>query len=73
MNTGIGNELRFSFKSFHLFPLKLFVSGAYGFNKFDVTLPTEFITEGSGTTVEYGWELYFHFGLTFDFDVLTHD
>ena len=73
LKTGIGGELRFAFNSYYLFPLKLFISSAYGFNKFDVTLPNEFMTESTGRGVTYGQDFYFHFGLTFDFDVLNHD
>jgi hypothetical protein len=73
LKTGIGGELRFAFNSYYLFPLKLFVSSAYGFNKFDVTLPSEFMTKSTGSGVTYGQDFYFHFGLTFDFDVLNHD
>jgi hypothetical protein len=73
LKAGVGGELRFAFNSYYLFPLKLFISGAYGFNKFDVTLPSEFITESTGSGVTYGQDFYFHFGLTFDFDVLNHD
>lgn len=73
LKTGAGCELRFAFNSYYLFPLKLFVSGAYGFNKFDINLPDEFITESSGRNVQYGNELIFHLGLTFDFDLLNHD
>ncbi len=73
LKTGIGGELRFAFNSYYLFPLKLFISSAYGFNKFDVTLPSEFITESAESGVTYGQDFYFHFGLTFDFDVLNHD
>jgi hypothetical protein len=73
LKTGIGGELRFAFNSYYLFPLKLFISSAYGFNKFDVTLPSEFITESTDSGVSYGQDFYFHFGLTFDFDVLNHD
>jgi Tol biopolymer transport system component len=73
LKTGAGAELRFAFNGYYLFPLKLFVSGAYGFNKFDVTLPEAFITESSGGNVHYGNDLIFHFGLTFDFNVLNND
>jgi len=73
LKTGVGTELRFAFNSYYLFPLKLFISGSYGFNKFDVTLPEAFITGSSGNSVTYGNELLLHFGLTFDFDVLNHD
>ncbi len=72
LKTGAGAEMRFAFNSYYLFPLKLFVSGSYGFNKFDVNLPDEFITSSSGS-VQYGREFLFHFGLTFDFDVLNND
>jgi Tol biopolymer transport system component len=68
LKTGIGSELRFAFNSYYLFPMKLFISGAYGLNRFDVTFSEDFIT-GSGTNrVTYGRELLFYFGLTFDFD-----
>ncbi len=73
LRSGIGAELRFSFNSYYLFPLKLFVSSAYGFNRFDVTLPDEFITETPSGKVTYGRELLFHFGLTFDFNILNND
>lgn len=73
LKSGIGTELRFAFNSYYLFPLKFFVSGSYGFNKFDVTLPEAFVTGSSDNSVRYGNELLFHFGLTFDFDVLNHD
>lgn len=71
LKSGIGSELRFAFNSYYLFPLKLFISTAYGFNKFDVNLPDEFITETQTGNVSYGRELLFHFGLTFDFNVLN--
>lgn len=73
LKTGIGSEIRFAFNSYYLFPLKLFISTAYGFNNFDVTLPDEFITETPTGNVSYGKEVLFHFGLTFDFNVLNHD
>ncbi|NGP75885.1 hypothetical protein G3570_04520 [Balneolaceae bacterium YR4-1] len=73
LKTGIGSEIRFAFNSYYLFPLKLFISTAYGFNKFDVTLPDEFITETPTGKVSYGRELLLHFGLTFDFNVLNNE
>lgn len=73
LKSGIGTELRFAFNSYYLYPLKFFISGAYGFNDFDVTLPAEFITESGSNRVSYGRELLVHFGLTFDFDILNHD
>lgn len=73
LKTGIGAELRFSLNSYYLYPLKFFISGAYGFNKFDVTLPDEFITGSTTNKVTYGREPLIHFGLTFDFEILNHD
>lgn len=73
LKTGIGSEIRFAFNSYYLFPLKLFISTSYGFNQFDVTLPDEFITETPTGEVSYGKELLFHFGLTFDFNILNND
>jgi len=73
LKTGIGSEVRFAFDSYYLFPLKLFISTSYGFNRFDVTLPDEFITETPTGEVSYGQEWLFHFGLTFDFNILNHE
>ncbi|MCC5941981.1 MAG: hypothetical protein JJU37_10610 [Balneolaceae bacterium] len=70
LKTGIGAELRFSFNSYYLFPMKFFVNSTYGLNRFDVTLPSDFITTSGLERVQYGRELLFYFGLTFDFDVL---
>jgi hypothetical protein len=53
-----------------LFPIKFFVSGAYGFDRFSVELPDDFVTPATGNRVNYGGELLFHFGLTFDFELL---
>jgi Tol biopolymer transport system component len=70
LKTGVGAELRFAFNSYYLFPLKFFVNTTYGFNKFNVTLPVQFITTTQNNTVQYGREVLFYFGLTFDFDLL---
>lgn len=70
IKTGIGAELRVALNSYYLFPLKFFVSGSYGFNRFRLTLPQEFLTESQSNTVDYGREFLFHFGLTFDFELL---
>ena len=70
MKTGIGAELRFSFNSYYLFPMKFFLNTTYGFNQFDVTLPADFITTSGLNRFQYGREVLFYFGLTFDFDVL---
>jgi len=70
LKTGIGTELRLAMNGYYLFPLKLFVSASYGFNEFQLTLPEEFVSGSGNNTVTYGRELLFHFGLTFDFELL---
>lgn len=70
MKSGIGTELRFAFNSYYLFPLKFFVNGTYGLNRFDIRFPDDFITGSGDNTVSYGREFLFYFGLTFDFDLL---
>jgi len=70
LKTGIGSELRFAFNGYYLFPFKFFISGAYGFNQFEVTLPSEFITEGQSNRVPFGRDVQIHFGLSFDFELL---
>ncbi len=70
IKTGVGAEMRFAFNSHYLFPLKLFISSSYGFNDFSVKLPEQFITSSGQKRVQYGHDLIFHFGLTFDFEVL---
>jgi Tol biopolymer transport system component len=67
---GVGTELRFSLNSSYTFPLKFFINSSYGFNQFNVTLPSSFISSNGNNTVEYGNEVLFYFGLTFDFDLL---
>lgn len=73
IKTGIGAELRLAFNSYYLFPLKFFISGAYGFNKFEVTLPETFIMESNDNRISYGKDFIFHFGLTFDFNLFNND
>lgn len=70
LKSGLGAELRMSFNSHYLFPLKLFVNGTYGLNRFDVNFSDDFITGSGDNTVSYGREFLFYFGLTFDFDLL---
>ncbi len=69
LKSGAGAELRFAFNNYYLFPMKFFINGTYGFNRFDVSLPSQFITPDGGGTVTYGRDLLFYFGLTFDFDL----
>lgn len=70
LKSGVGAELRFSFNSSYLFPMKFFVNTTYGFNRFNVTLPSQFISTSGTDSIRYGREVLFYFGLTFDFDLL---
>lgn len=67
---GLGAELRLSLNSSYTFPLKFFINSSYGFNQFNVTLPSSFISSEGSNSVKYGNEILFYFGLTFDFDLL---
>ncbi len=69
IKTGVGAELRFSLNSYYLMPTRLFISGAYGFNSFDLQFPDEFVTTDEPDVIEYGREFMFNFGLLFDFDL----
>lgn len=70
LKNGIGTELRFSFNSSYLFPMKFFINTSYGINQFNVTFPPQFISTSGTGSITYGKELLFYFGLTFDFDLL---
>lgn len=70
LKSGLGAELRIAMNGYYLFPLKFFVSGSYGFDQFTLSLPDAFITNSGSNQVTYGRELLFHFGLTFDFELL---
>jgi len=70
LKTGVGTELRFALNSYYIFPLKFFVTTTYGFNQFNVTLPSQFISSSPENSITYGKELLFYFGLTFDFNQL---
>lgn len=70
LKSGIGAELRVAMNGYYLFPLKFFVSTSYGFNRFTLTLPDDFITNSQSNQVTYGRTVLFHFGLTFDFELL---
>lgn len=67
---GVGAELRLSINNSYIFPLKFFINSSYGFNQFNVTLPSTFLSAEGNNTVKYGNEVLFYFGLTFDFDLL---
>lgn len=68
LKSGIGAELRVSMNSYYLFPSRFFISGAYGLNSFDINLPESFITTSGESSVRFGREVLFNFGLLFDFD-----
>lgn len=70
LKKGIGAELRLASSGYYLFPIRFFVSAAYGFDKFTLTLPDDFITGTQSNRVTYGREFLIHFGLTFDFELL---
>ncbi len=58
----VGVELRFDGTSFYVFPMKIFASVAYGFDKFEKVINKEkFI---------FGREFRFYFGIVFEFDSL---
>ncbi len=57
----VGAELRLESFSFYAYPTRIFVSGAYGLDKFT--------REFSGTNVTYGNEWRFYLGILFGFDV----
>ncbi|MDR9387696.1 MAG: hypothetical protein RI513_01680 [Balneolaceae bacterium] len=67
---GVEVELRTALNHYYLFPLKFFVSGAYGLNRFNVNLSEDFVTPDGIRSVEYGQEWLFYLGFTFDFDPL---
>lgn len=70
LKSGIGAELRLATNGYYLFPLRFFISASYGFDKFTLTLPDDFVTGSQSNKVTYGREILFHFGLTFDFELL---
>lgn len=70
LKSGLGAELRIAMNGYYLFPLKFFISGSYGLDQFTLSLPDDFITNSGSNQVTYGRELLFHFGLTFDFELL---
>jgi hypothetical protein len=68
LKSGIGTELRVSLNNSYLFPTRVFVSAAYGFDSLVLRLPDSFITSSTGNRVTYGQEVLFNFGVLFDFD-----
>lgn len=64
-----GFELRLETSSYYLMPLRIFFSGTYGFDRFDVNLSENFEAANGKTTVTYGREWQYHFGMLFNFDL----
>ncbi len=60
----VGSELRMSGFSFYSFPTAIFFDACYGLDKF-TTQVSDF-----QTSVTYGQEWRFYFGLTFSFDII---
>jgi len=56
----VGFELRVDGTSFYVFPMKIFASVSYGFDKFDKVINKQ--------KFSYGRELRFYFGVVFEFD-----
>ncbi len=65
----IGAELRLGLGSFYLLPTALFLSGTYGLDAFEFELDEGFVTPDGATSVRYGNELLWHFGILFNFDL----
>ena len=69
MRRDLGLELRLVLGSFYLMPTALFVSATYGLDAFDFELDEGYLTPDGSTSVRYGNELLWHFGILFDFDL----
>ncbi len=65
----VGAELRLGVGSFYLLPTALFLSATYGLDRFDFRLDEGFLTPDGRSTVRYGREWQWHFGVLFGFDV----
>ena len=68
LKKGLGAELRVSVNSFYLFPTRIFVSGAYGLDSYDLRIPEGFVSAAGRERVRFGRELMINFGVLFDFD-----
>lgn len=65
----VGAEIRASLGSFYLLPTAVFASATYGMDRFDVPLDDDFLTPDGRSSVTYGREWLWHFGVLFDFDL----
>jgi len=68
LKKGIGAELRVSINSFYLFLTRVFVSGAYGLDSYDLRIPEGFVSAAGRDRVRFGNDLMINFGVLFDFD-----
>ena len=69
MRKDVGAELRMKVGSFYLLPTAIFLSATYGLDEFDFQLDEGFVTPDGSSTVRYGSELQWHFGVLFGFDL----
>lgn len=65
----VGAEVRVGLGSFYLLPTALFFSATYGLDTFDFQLDEGFVTPDGATSVQYGNEWQWHFGVLFGFDL----
>jgi Tol biopolymer transport system component len=65
----VGAELRLGLGSFYLLPTSIFVSTTYGLDEFAFVLDPDFVTPNGSSSVFYGRELQWHFGILFGFDL----
>jgi Tol biopolymer transport system component len=64
-----GAELRLALGSFYLLPTALFASATYGFDRFEMPLQEGLLTPDGRSSVSYGGEMMWHFGVLFGFDL----
>jgi Tol biopolymer transport system component len=65
----VGVEMRLGLGSFYLLPAAFFASATYGFDRFEQPLKDGLLTPDGRSSVTYGQEVLFHFGLLFGFDL----
>ena len=65
----VGAELRLGLGSFYLLPTAVFLSGTYSLDAFDFRLDDDFVTPEGRSSVRYGNEWLWHFGVLFEFDL----
>ncbi len=65
----VGAELRVGVGSFYLLPTAIFVSATYGLDEFEFKLDEDFVTPDGSSSVFYGRDIQWHFGILFGFDL----